>query len=104
ATLGLDYREEVGLETASGFSRAKLYQHAHLYVEGRDDTFSCVELSRGKSPLLGVIPLEALGLEPDLRKQRLRVLERNTDSSYLTALPALSIGPDLEAICHHDAE
>ncbi len=85
ATLGLEYMEEVGLETAAGFSRARLFRHAHLFVAGREDVFSCVELPVGRAALLGVIPLERLGIELDLKNQRLRLLERNEGSSYITA-------------------
>src|SRR5438552_2354049 len=70
AELGLEYAEEIGFETAAAFSRARLFRDAHVYIEGRDDTFTCVEIPTGRKPLLGVIPLEALGLEPDLENQR----------------------------------
>ena len=33
--------------------------------------------------LLGVIPMERLGLEPDLKNQRLRVLPMNEEQKYL---------------------
>jgi hypothetical protein len=36
--------------------------------------------------LLGVIPLEMLGLEPDLQSQTLRVLPSETVNTYLTIL------------------
>jgi hypothetical protein len=41
---------------------------------GRAGTFECLELPGGKTPLIGVIPLEALGIEVDLRNQQLRLL------------------------------
>ena len=43
-----------------------------------------MELPGGDGALLGVIPLEALGFEPDLREQRLRKLPMGPDESYLT--------------------
>ena len=46
----------------------------------------CLELPGGQNNLLGVIPLEALGLEPDLRSQKLRVLPTESNETYLTIL------------------
>lgn len=39
----------------------------------------------GSEPLLGVIQLEMLGLEPDLQNQRLRLLPRSGRRTYLMA-------------------
>src|SRR5258708_35269131 len=39
AELGLEYAEEIGFETAAAFSRARLFRDAHVFIEGRDDTF-----------------------------------------------------------------
>jgi len=47
---------------------------------------SILELPGGSDPLLEVIPLEALGLEPDLKNQRLRVLPISSSETYLTIL------------------
>lgn len=55
-----------------------------LTLLGRDGTFDCLELPAGTDPLLGVIPLEALGLEPDRRNQRLRLLPEEPGDSYFT--------------------
>jgi len=85
ARLGLAVRREVLLQTATGTATARLFQDAAISLMGREATFDCVELPEGSEPLLGVIPLEALGLEPDLRNQRLRVLPDDTDGTYWTA-------------------
>jgi hypothetical protein len=53
---------------------------------GREGTFECLELPGGKNALLGVIPLEALGLELDLKNQRLKVLPISSTETYLTIL------------------
>jgi hypothetical protein len=45
-----------------------------------------LELPGGRDALLGVIPLEALGLELDLQKQTLRVLPTESINTYLTIL------------------
>lgn len=51
-----------------------IYEHARLTLHGRTGTFECMGLAEGTRPLLGVVPLGMLGLEPDLKNQRLRVL------------------------------
>lgn len=48
--------------------------------------YDCVELPGGADPLLGLIPLEDLGLEPDLKNQRLRVLPAEGKDTYLTVM------------------
>ena len=53
---------------------------------GREGTFECLELPGGREALLGVIPMEALGLEPDLRNQTLKVLPTESVDTYLTIL------------------
>jgi predicted aspartyl protease len=84
AQLGLDLQEEVPILTAAGPATARLYRDARLTLLGREGTFDCLELPAGTRPLLGVIPLEALGLEPDLRHQRLRQLPREPGNTYFT--------------------
>jgi hypothetical protein len=58
---------------------------ARLRIEDREAQFDCLELPGGSAPLLGVIPLERLGFEPDLKAQRLRRLPADGDDrGYLT--------------------
>ncbi len=84
AQLGLDLREEVPIHTAAGPGTARLYRDAVLTFLGREGTFDCLELPAGTRPLLGVIPLEALGLEPDLRHQQLRRLPLEPGETFFT--------------------
>lgn len=84
ARLGLALREEVAILTAAGPGRARLFQDAALTLLGREGTFDCLELPTGALPLLGVFPMEALGLEPDLRNQRLRRLPMEPGNTYFT--------------------
>jgi predicted aspartyl protease len=84
ARLGLALREEVSILTATGPGRTRLYRDAALALLGREGTFDCLELPTGALPLLGVIPLEALGLEPDLRNQRLRRLPQEPGNTFYT--------------------
>ncbi len=86
AQLGLELLKEVNVTTASGLSTARIFQDAKILLLGREGTFECLELPGGRNSLLGVIPLEALGLEPDLRNQTLKVLPSESVDTYLTIL------------------
>ena len=84
--LGLQLLKEVDVATAKGIGKARIFRDATLIIAGREGTFECLELPGGQNNLLGVIPLEALGLEPDLRSQKLRVLPTESKETYLTIL------------------
>lgn len=84
--LGLELLREVDVETATGISKARIYQDAKISLLGREGTFECLELPGGQSPLLGVIPLEALGIELDLQNQTLKLLPISPTQTYLTIL------------------
>ncbi len=86
ARLGLSLLREVNVATAMGMGTARIFRDATLLIQGREGTFDCLELPGGGDALIGVIPLEALGLEPDLRNQTLRVLPDRTEDTYLTIL------------------
>ncbi len=86
AELGLELLKEVDVSTANGISKARIFQDAKISLHGREGTFECLELPGGREALLGVIPLEALGLELDLQKQSLRVLPSESFDTYLTIL------------------
>lgn len=84
--LGLELLKEVDVSTASGVSKARVFQDAKITVCGREGTFECLELPGGRDALIGVIPLEALGLELDLQRQSLRVLPTESWDTYLTIM------------------
>ena len=86
ARLGLRILKQVVVETATGISEARIFQDAKIYLCGREGTFECLELPEGKTPLLGVIPMEALGIEVDLKNQRLKVLPEGPTETYWTIL------------------
>lgn len=86
AQLGLELLKEVDVVTATGISQARIFRDASISICGREGTFECLELPGGSSPLIGVIPLELLGLEPDLKNQQLKVLPEDSSATYLTIL------------------
>ncbi|HAT13635.1 MAG TPA: aspartyl protease [Microcoleaceae bacterium UBA11344] len=86
ARLGLRILKQVVVETATGISEARIFQDAKISLCGREGTFECLELPEGKTPLLGVIPMESLGIEVDLKNQRLKVLPEGPTETYWTIL------------------
>ncbi|BAZ13049.1 hypothetical protein NIES4071_48830 [Calothrix sp. NIES-4071] len=84
--LGLVQAGEASVETSAGMKQGRIFKDVDLYIEGRQNTFDCLELTEVSYALLGVIPMQRLGLEPDLRNHRLRLLPMNSEQSYLTAL------------------
>jgi clan AA aspartic protease len=86
AQLGLELLREVDVTTANGLSKARIFQDARISLLGREGTFECLEFPGGQDALLGVIPLETLGIELDLQKQQLRVLPDTSVDTYLTIL------------------
>ena len=82
--LGLKQVGERDVETSAGIRKGRIFAGAQIIVEGREGRFDCLELPEGVAAvLLGVTPLEELGLEPDLKNQRLRVLPMNEEQTYL---------------------
>ena len=84
--LGLALLKAVPVSTATGISSARIFRDASISLLGREGTFECLELLGGQEALLGVVPLEAMGLEPDLRSQTLKVLPTEMTDTYLTIL------------------
>ncbi|MDP8932770.1 MAG: aspartyl protease [Cyanobacteriota bacterium] len=82
--LGLIQVGERDVETSAGIKKGRIFADAQIIVEGREGRFDCLELPEGVSAvLLGVIPMEELGLEPDLKNRRLRVMPMNNQQTYL---------------------
>ena len=86
AKLGLEILKEVDVSTATGISKARIFQDAKISLCDREGTCECLELPGGRDALIGVIPLEALGLELDLKHRRLKVLPTESSDTYLTIL------------------
>lgn len=86
AKLGLELLKEVTVSTANGMSKARVFQDAKISLCSREGTFECLELPGGQEPLIGVVPLEMLGLEPDLQNQTLKILPIESSDTYLTIL------------------
>lgn len=84
--LCLELLKEVDVATANGFSKARIFRDASIELMGREGTFECLELPGGRNALIGVIPLEALGIELDLRNQQLKLLPEESMDTYLTIL------------------
>ncbi|MEG3938876.1 MULTISPECIES: aspartyl protease [unclassified Microcoleus] len=83
AQLGLTLVGEIDGHTVIGSRKFRLFKNVSLALAGREGRYDCVELSAGQEPLIGLIPLEDLGLEPDLKNQRLIVLPNEGNQSYI---------------------
>ena len=86
AKLGLELLKEVNVATAMGIGQARIFRDATISLCGREGTFECLELPGGRDALLAVIPLEALGIELNLKNQKLKVLPTSSVDTYLTIL------------------
>ena len=84
--LGLRVRREVDVETGAGFRKARIFRGVELTVGPRSGTFDCLELPGGETVLLGVLPLEELGIELDLQNHRIVILPDRGRDTYLSAL------------------
>lgn len=86
AQLGLKQAGTVDDQAAMGPQSLNIFEGLRLNVEGREGVYNCVELPAGRTPLLGLIPLEDLGLDPDLQNQKLKHLPTKGKDTYLTVL------------------
>jgi predicted aspartyl protease len=84
--LGLFQGGEASVETTAGVQKGRIFRDVDLSIENRQGTFDCLELTEVSYALLGVTPMEILGLEPDLKNRKLRVLPMNSEQTYLTVL------------------
>ncbi len=86
ARLGLRVRGARSIRTANGVVQARLFRDADLTVMGRSTTLDVLELPAGTPALLGVIPMETLGIEADVRNRGLRLLPMESDDTFITVL------------------
>ncbi len=82
--LGLSDVRTVAVKTATGVSEAHIYQNVKLQLGAREAIVECVELPDEADPLLGVIPLEMMGIELDLQKQQIKFLPFDMLDTYIT--------------------
>lgn len=83
--LGLPFKGKAIVNTAAGKRTVRVLKEANLLIGDRRSTFDCLELTEIDQPLLGVVPMESLGLEPDLQNQTLRALPATEGETYLYA-------------------
>lgn len=85
ARLGLRLDREVPVATATGTSTLRVFRHARVQFEDRAAVVEAIELPDGSAPLLGAIPMEGLGIEPDLQNRAVRKLPMDLRSSFVRA-------------------
>ena len=84
--LGLETFKTVAVSTATGISERKIYSDVKVKLFERETICECIELPDDATPLLGVIPLEAMGVELDLQNQKLKFLPYDLLSTYITVI------------------
>jgi predicted aspartyl protease len=82
--LGLEFEREVFVATATGANYARIYSGARITLLDRTITQDCLELPGGTDPLLGALPMEALGVQLDLQNQSLRLLPMDDMDTFYT--------------------
>ena len=92
--LGLEPLREMLTKTAAGYQRSLVYQDAKITIGDRSGVFQCLELPGGDDPLLGVIPIEDLGLDPDFQKRELNFLPMEPGNTYYMAYGHTLFNPD----------
>jgi predicted aspartyl protease len=85
ATLGLPFSHEVPAMTATGVRDLRIFRQALVVYEDRTYEGECIELPTGAKPLLGALPMEGLGIEPDLQKRTVRKLPLGPEGTYFSA-------------------
>ena len=85
AQLGLPVLKNAFASTAAGIVPITVHDDARIALLGREGTYECVALPNDAEPLLGLLPLEGMGFEPDLQNETLRVLpDGPTRETYIT--------------------
>ncbi|MEL7143971.1 MAG: retroviral-like aspartic protease family protein [Cyanobacteria bacterium J06554_3] len=84
--LGLPVKARTSVKTSAGSIEARIFSQTYLEINGRNTILECLELTELDIPLLGVLPMETLGLEPDLRNQQLRLLPMDENDTYIYAI------------------
>ena len=82
--LDLKKYKTVAVSTVYGTSEKRIYQDVSIKLIERTTVCECIEISDDSQPLLGVIPLEMLGIELDLQSQKLKFLPYDLLSTYIT--------------------
>ena len=84
--LGLVQWGEANVETTAGVQLGRFFRDVNLCLGERQGAFDCLELTEVDYALLGVTPMEILGLEPDLQNRKLRMLPMDSEQTYLSIL------------------
>ncbi len=84
--LGLTEYKTVAVSTVHGISEKRIYEYVMIKLAERHTVCECIEIDDNAQPLLGVIPMEAMGIELDLQKQIVKFLPYDLLSTYITVV------------------
>ena len=82
--LGLDFVEDRRIKTANGIIKSGLYFDAKVQIGERMATVETIALPDGIPPLLGVLPLEQLGITLNPKTQSIDFLPIDGENTYMT--------------------
>lgn len=80
--LGLPFKKNITSRTAGGIVERRQYSGARLEIGSRDMILDVTELPDEVPPLVGVVPMQYMGLELDLANHVVRFLPDSTADSY----------------------
>lgn len=83
--LGLEEIKKVEVRTAAGVREVRVMGMVKVDIGDRADVFSCLELADDAEPLLGLLPLESLGLNPNVHTEAIEYLPMKGKGTYFTA-------------------
>ena len=83
--LGLTVNREAGIQTSTGLRTYRVMDGLSFEISGRRWPSECLELPVGAIPVIGFVPLMAMGLQPDLPNRRLIALPESGPETYLRA-------------------
>jgi hypothetical protein len=81
--LGLPVSRQIVVSTPTGEYVTNMYDNARMAYKERSTLVEVIELHDDARALLGVIPMEMLGLEVDIIKHELRLLPDHSKDTYL---------------------
>lgn len=80
--LGVPKLRDVAVKAASGARTFALYGDVTIDLLGRASTTQCFELPEGATPRLGRLPMQGMGLEPDLANRTIRLLPEEGPETF----------------------
>jgi len=86
AQLGLETFRTVNVQTVHGITEKRIFEDVTIKLGERHTVVECIEIDDNAQPLLGVIPLEAMGIELDMQHQQVKFLPYDSLNTYIALI------------------